>query len=313
MGNLKVRKGVKANLPDEGLVEENTLYFCTDVGEVYFGIDANTLMLLTDNVLAKAPNGSVVNVNNPYNNTKATGANAFLMARYAGESAGNDIVIFAVNGNAVINGDKSAIIAGNGTIPQGTQNVVIIANNSSGYVNIPSGLYNILIAAGYSADIDEANTLYVQRIKTQYGDVISGEKALFHSNLEANGDISTSYGQSQGLTFNSIVGSVAGMQTAIQQLAEAIGNINLPNKSSNLILSQNTFLDLGTITANKTLVLPTIPSGTAPEFNGQFKTDSSHKVTFPSSVTMVGNVTQEANSTYQFSICNGYGIIVKVA
>ncbi|MBP5584424.1 MAG: hypothetical protein J6X43_10850, partial [Bacteroidales bacterium] len=68
-------------------------------------------------------------------------------------------------------------------------------------------------------------------------------------------------------------------------------------------------------TENKTLTLPTIEAGKVPEFNGQFTVDANgdFSVTFPNGVTMVGETTQEAGVTYQFSICNGYGVIVKMA
>ena len=91
--------------------------------------------------------------------------------------------------------------------------------------------------------------------------------------------------------------------------------IVMPHASTSTALSAGVFADLGTLTENKTLTLPTIEAGKVPEFNGQFTVDANgdFSVTFPNGVTMVGETTQEAGVTYQFSICNGYGVIVKMA
>lgn len=91
--------------------------------------------------------------------------------------------------------------------------------------------------------------------------------------------------------------------------------IVMPHASTSAALSAGVFADFGTLTENKTLTLPTIEAGKVPEFNGQFTVDANgdYSVTFPNGVTMVGETTQEAGVTYQFSICNGYGVIVKMA
>ena len=91
--------------------------------------------------------------------------------------------------------------------------------------------------------------------------------------------------------------------------------IVMPHASTSTALSAGVFADFGTLTENKTLTLPTIEAGKVPEFNGQFTVDANgdYSVTFPNGVTMVGETTQEAGVTYQFSICNGYGVIVKMA
>lgn len=91
--------------------------------------------------------------------------------------------------------------------------------------------------------------------------------------------------------------------------------IVMPHASTSTALSAGVFADFGTLTENKTLTLPTIEAGKVPEFNGQFTVDANgdFSVTFPNGVTMVGETTQEAGVTYQFSICNGYGVIVKMA
>lgn len=91
--------------------------------------------------------------------------------------------------------------------------------------------------------------------------------------------------------------------------------IVMPPASTSTALSAGVFADFGTLTENKTLTLPTIEAGKVPEFNGQFTVDANgdFSVTFPNGVTMVGETTQEAGVTYQFSICNGYGVIVKMA
>ena len=91
--------------------------------------------------------------------------------------------------------------------------------------------------------------------------------------------------------------------------------IVMPHASTSAALSAGVFADFGTLTENKTLTLPTIEAGKVPEFNGQFTVDANgdFSVTFPNGVTMVGETTQEAGVTYQFSICNGYGVIVKMA
>lgn len=91
--------------------------------------------------------------------------------------------------------------------------------------------------------------------------------------------------------------------------------IVMPPASTSTALSAGVFADFGTLTENKMLTLPTIEAGKVPEFNGQFTVDANgdYSVTFPNGVTMVGETTQEAGVTYQFSICNGYGVIVKMA
>ena len=90
--------------------------------------------------------------------------------------------------------------------------------------------------------------------------------------------------------------------------------ILMPHASTSTALSAGVFADFGTLTENKTLTLPTIEAGKVPEFNGQFTVDANgdYSVTFPNGVTMVGETTQEAGVTYQFSICNGYGVIIKM-
>ena len=87
-----------------------------------------------------------------------------------------------------------------------------------------------------------------------------------------------------------------------------------PQISTSTELDTKTFNSIGVLTKSITFTLPTIAAGTAPEFNGQFTVDSNaaYSVTFPTGVVMKGDTTIEANGTYQFSIFNGYGIIIKV-
>ena len=87
-----------------------------------------------------------------------------------------------------------------------------------------------------------------------------------------------------------------------------------PQISTSTELSADTFNSIGVLTESITITLPTITEGTAPEFNGQFTVDSNtaYSTTFPVGIVMRGDTTIEANGTYQFSICNGYGIIIKV-
>lgn len=47
--DVKFLQGIEANLPTSGMIEEGCLYFCTDTGNIYFGISTTALVLLANN------------------------------------------------------------------------------------------------------------------------------------------------------------------------------------------------------------------------------------------------------------------------
>ena len=88
-----------------------------------------------------------------------------------------------------------------------------------------------------------------------------------------------------------------------------------PTKDSGTTLVAGGFNDLGVLTDDVTLSLPAVTAGTAPEFNGQFTVDANgaFSVTFPTGIVMDGDTNLVAGGVYQFSICNGFGVIIKMA
>ena len=46
MANVKFYKGVEANLPTSGMVEDGAFYMCTDTGNMYLGSGTTTLIPL---------------------------------------------------------------------------------------------------------------------------------------------------------------------------------------------------------------------------------------------------------------------------
>ena len=107
------------------------------------------------------------------------------------------------------------------------------------------------------------------------------------------------------------------MNSLANSLSQAIAECkkNAPEVSQTTTLVAGGFNDLGVLTDDVTLSLPSITSGTAPEFNGQFTVDANgaFSVTFPTGVVMNGDTNLVADGVYQFSICNGYGVIIKMA
>ena len=188
MSKVKFYKGTKQNLPTSGMVEEDALYLCTDTGELYFGISTTALLLITDAIIAKSDGvNTIVPFNNPYNNTKATGRNAIVFCENGGESTGDNIVILASGYSCSISGDMSAIIGGQG-VTIGADFSAAIGTQG---VTIPQGRSQVIVLGCYvdSSNITENNTVWIQNLRTIYGDYIKSSEFLLNKSGSINGNL----------------------------------------------------------------------------------------------------------------------------
>ena len=139
------------------------------------------------------------------------------------------------------------------------------------------------------------------------------------------GEIAAAVGALEGTLrgdYNSLIGNLASdvnsnMNSLANSLSQAIAECRpkAPVVSQSTTLAAGGFNDLGVLTDDVTLSLPAVTAGTAPEFNGQFTVDANgaFSVTFPTGIVMDGDTNLVAGGVYQFSICNGYGVIIKMA
>ena len=160
-------------------------------------------------------------------------------------------------------------------------------------------IWNTPRNAGYYSIPDDNIRIFYPDVKTANGTISANSSGVIDISEPVTGEI------------NSVVGSAIG---SLRGEVHATFKELYTQISTSTELSAYTFNSIGVLTKSITFTLPTITEGTAPEFNGQFTVDSNaaYSVTFPTGIVMRGDTTIEANGTYQFSICNGYGIIIKV-
>ena len=155
--------------------------------------------------------------------------------------------------------------------------------------------------ANYYASPDDIISIYAPDVKVSNGTFSANADGVIDISSAIAGEIANMVGTELGNFRSEIYPYIS--NNCVQKA---------PAKTTALLLVAAGFNDLGTLTANQTLTLPAITNGTAPEFNGQFTTGGTYTVIFPTGIVMIGDTTQTAG-TYQFSICNGYGVIIKVA
>src|SRR5574344_501 len=160
-------------------------------------------------------------------------------------------------------------------------------------------IWNNPRATGYYAGPDSIVQIFYPEVKTANDTISADSSGVIDISAPVTGEINRAV--------DSAIGSLRGeVHATFKKLYTQI--------STSTELFADTFNSIGVLTESITFTLPTITEGTAPEFNGQFTVDSNaaYSVTFPAGIVMRGDTTIEANGTYQFSICNGYGIIIKV-
>ena len=168
---------------------------------------------------------------------------------------------------------------------------------------------------------DDIILIYAPDVKVTNGTISAGQDGVIDISAAVAGEIASAVGTMAGTLrgeFNSQIGGLASnMNSLANSLSQAIAECkkNAPEVSQTTTLVAGGFNDLGVLTDDVTLSLPSITSGTAPEFNGQFTVDANgaFSVTFPTGVVMNGDTNLVADGVYQFSICNGYGVIIKMA
>lgn len=166
---------------------------------------------------------------------------------------------------------------------------------SSGTLAGSLDIWNTPRAAGYYIGPDSIVQIFYPDVKTANGTISADSDGVIDISVPVTGEINTAIG--------SLTGEV---NATFKKLC--------PQISTSTELSTTMFNSIGVLTESITFTLPTIAEDTAPEFNGQFTVDSNaaYSVTFPTGIVMQGDTTIEAGKTYQFSICNGYGIVIKV-
>lgn len=160
-------------------------------------------------------------------------------------------------------------------------------------------IWNTPRNAGYYSTPDAIIQIFYPDVKTANDTISANSSGVIDISGQVTGEINGAVGSAIGSLREEVHATFKELYTQISTSTE---------------LSAYTFNSIGVLTKSITFTLPTITEGTAPEFNGQFTVDSNaaYSVTFPTGIVMRGDTTIEANGTYQFSICNGYGIIIKV-
>lgn len=179
---------------------------------------------------------------------------------------------------------------------------------NSGWCMGVLNIWNEPHEAGYYSSPDDIIQIYAPDVKVTNGTISANEDGVIDLSAAVAGEIAAAVGSMSG-TLRGEFGNSIGL------LAADVAGIIAPTKSQQTELVAGGFCDFGVLAKNIVLSLPAITEGTAPEFNGQFIVDANgvFTVAFPASVTMNGDTDLEAGGVYQFSICNGYGVIVKMA
>lgn len=170
---------------------------------------------------------------------------------------------------------------------------------SSGTLAGSLDIWNTPRAAGYYSSPDNVVQIFYPEVKTANDTISADSSGVIDISAPVTGEINA--------VVDSAIGSLRGeVNATFKELCTQI--------STSTELSAATFNSIGVLTESIEFKLPEIAEGTAPEFNGQFTVDSNaaYSVSFPTGIVMRGDTTIEADGTYQFSICNGYGIIIKV-
>jgi len=162
--------------------------------------------------------------------------------------------------------------------------------------------------AGYYSSPDDIIQIYAPDVKVTNGTISANEDGVIDLSAAVAGEIADAVVSMSG-TLRGEFGNSIGL------LAADVAGIIAPTKSQQTELVAGGFCDFGVLAKNIVLSLPAITEGTAPEFNGQFIVDANgdFTVAFPTNVTMNGDTDLEAGGVYQFSICNGFGVVVKMA
>jgi hypothetical protein len=167
---------------------------------------------------------------------------------------------------------------------------------------------------------DDIILIYAPDVKVTNG-TISANNGVIDLSAPIAGEIAAAVGALEGTLrgdYNSLIGNLSSsISNALSGISSELAQCkrNAPEISQSTTLVAGGFNDLGVLTDDVTLSLPAVTAGTAPEFNGQFTVDANgaFSVTFPTGVVMNGDTNLVADGVYQFSICNGYGVIVKMA
>ena len=172
---------------------------------------------------------------------------------------------------------------------------------------------------------DDIILIYAPDVKVTNGTISAGQDGVIDISAAVAGEIAAAVGALEGTLrgdYNSLIGNLASdvnsnMNSLANSLSQAIAECRpkAPVVSQSTTLAAGGFNDLGVLTDDVTLSLPAVTAGTAPEFNGQFTVDANgaFSVTFPTGIVMDGDTNLVAGGVYQFSICNGYGVIIKMA
>lgn len=167
---------------------------------------------------------------------------------------------------------------------------------------------------------DDIILIYAPDVKVTNG-TISANNGVIDLSAPIAGEIAAAVGSLEGTLrgdYNSLIGNLSSsISNALSGISSELAQCkrNAPEISQSTTLVAGGFNDLGVLTDDVTLSLPAVTAGTAPEFNGQFTVDANgaFSVTFPTGIVMDGDTNLVAGGVYQFSICNGYGVIIKMA
>ena len=167
---------------------------------------------------------------------------------------------------------------------------------------------------------DDIILIYAPDVKVTNG-TISANNGVIDLSAPIAGEIAAAVGTLEGTLrgdYNSLIGNLSSsISNALSGISSELAQCkrNAPEISQSTTLVAGGFNDLGVLTDDVTLSLPAVTAGTAPEFNGQFTVDANgaFSVTFPTGIVMDGDTNLVAGGVYQFSICTGYGVIIKMA
>lgn len=167
---------------------------------------------------------------------------------------------------------------------------------------------------------DDIILIYAPDVKVTNG-TISANNGVIDLSAPIAGEIAAAVGALEGTLrgdYNSLIGNLSSsISNALSGISSELAQCkrNAPEISQSTTLVAGGFNDLGVLTDDVTLSLPAVTAGTAPEFNGQFTVDANgaFSVTFPTGIVMDGDTNLVAGGVYQFSICNGFGVIIKMA
>jgi len=195
--NVKCLRGIEANLPTSGMIEEGCLYFCTDTGNIYFGISTTALVLLANNSFYGTCGTAAANQVKVVSLQNATGfalrVGTVIRVRFTNTNSYNATSTATVQLNVNSTGAKN-IVGGASAVATGTNTTYF---GRAGYVN--TYVYNGSQWVWCGSSADNNSTYTPQSLGFGYGTcstaaaTVAKVVTLSSYNLTTNGFVAVKF------------------------------------------------------------------------------------------------------------------------